>query len=87
MTHLRIAPHVRSMADETGAVLLDLKAGVYYSLNGTAARIWDKVEEGLALHEIREHLLTAYPTAAGQIDRDLQTFVDNLQGKGLLHGE
>jgi hypothetical protein len=87
VTNLRIASHVRSMADETGAVLLDLKAGVYYSLNGTAARIWDKVEEGLTLPEIREHLLTCHPAAAVQIDRDLETFVGTLQRKGLLHGE
>ncbi len=81
-----IEPHVRSMIDEDGAVLLDLRAGKYYSLNGVAAQIWIKAEEGLAEVEILEHLSEVFQVESETLRRDLQGFVAGLARKGLIRG-
>jgi hypothetical protein len=43
-----IEPHMRAMIDGDGGVLLDLKAGRYYSLNSVGAKIWTRAEKGAA---------------------------------------
>ncbi len=40
-----ISPDVRSTYTEDGAVLLDIKKGVCYGLNPTAARVWGTIED------------------------------------------
>ena len=82
---LRIEPHVRSMVDGDGAVLLDLKAGRYYSLNGVAARIWSRVEKGMTLSQIVADLQQTYQVPTEKLVLDLTTFVRTMEEKGLLH--
>ena len=81
---LQIRPHVRSMIDADGAVVLDLSAGKYYSPNGVGARIWQKAEEGLSLPQILTHLEASYPASASKLSQDLNVFIDGLQAKGLV---
>ncbi|HVG08068.1 MAG TPA: PqqD family protein [Thermoanaerobaculia bacterium] len=79
-----IEPHVRSMIDGDGAVLLDLKAGRYYSLNGVAAGIWSRVEKGLTLPQILDELRQTYQVPAERLQADLAAFVRAMEEKGLL---
>ena len=48
-----------SMAEE--AVVLDLKAGVYYGLNEVGARVWSLVQEPRNVSEIRDAILEELP--------------------------
>lgn len=82
---VQIPSHVRSMVGADGAVLLDLKAGKYYSLNPVGATIWTKAEEGLTLPEILAHLDEKYPVGVERLQREITTFVEGLTKKGLLH--
>jgi hypothetical protein len=81
---VRIEPHVRSMIDGDGAVLLDLKAGRYYSLNGVGARIWSRAEKGMTLAQILEDLQQAYQVPSEKLAADLTAFVRAMEEKGLL---
>lgn len=84
---LEIQDHVRCMIDTDGAVLLDLKAGKYYSLNSIGARIWGKLQEGLSLSQILDHLAKTYPVEPERLQGDLSAFVRGLEEKGLVHGQ
>lgn len=81
---VRIEPHVRSMIDGDGAVLLDLKAGRYYSLNGVGARIWSRAEKGMTLAQILEDLQQTYQVPSEKLAADLTAFVRAMEEKGLL---
>jgi hypothetical protein len=81
---VRIEPHVRSMIEGDGAVLLDLKAGRYYSLNGVAAKIWSRVEKGMTLPQILADLQQIYQVPAEKLTSDLTAFVRTMEEKGLL---
>jgi hypothetical protein len=81
---VQVEPHVRSMTDGAGAVLLDLKAGRYYSLNGVAAAIWSRAQREMTLAEILRDLRSTYRMPAEKLAADLVGFVRSMQAKGLL---
>ncbi len=81
---LTVRSHVRSMQDDEGAVLLDLKQGKYYSLNGVAAHIWSKAAEGKDLPEILDDLEASYQAPASKLRQELTDFVSGLKEKGLV---
>jgi hypothetical protein len=79
-----IQTQVRSMQDQDGAVLLDLKGGKYFSLNGVGADIWTQLEKGLSLPHILDYLDESYQATREQLERDLTAFVEGLAKKGLI---
>jgi coenzyme PQQ synthesis protein D (PqqD) len=81
---VKIEPHVRAMIDGDGGVLLDLKAGRYYSLNRVGARIWSRAEKGMTPSQILADLQQIYQVPAEQLAADLNTFVRAMEEKGLL---
>ena len=80
----KIQPQVRSIKDDAGAVLLDLKAGKYYSLNPMGTRIWLKIEEGRTWPEILDYLKESFQAPAEVIERDADSFVGSLEKKRLI---
>ena len=73
------------MIDPDGAVLLDLERGKYFSLNDVGAEIWQKVEEGADHSEILRHLQSSFQAPPEVLQRDLESFVQMLDEKGLIH--
>ena len=71
-----------SLAEE--AVILDLKAGVYYSLNEVGARIWYLIQEPKRVSDIRETILQEFDVERDRCDRDVRQLLQNLAGKGLI---
>ena len=51
------------------AVVLDLGAGVYYSLNAVAARVWELVRTPVTVDDIHRTLLEEYDVDAGRCER------------------
>ncbi len=83
---VKIEPHVRSMIDGDGAVLLDLKAGRYYSLNGVGARIWSRAEKGMTPEQILDDLRRTYQVPAERLAADLTAFVRAMEERGFVRG-
>lgn len=81
----RIAAHVKSVVDADGAVLLDLKKGKYFSLNGIAAEIWGGIEAGLDHAAIEAHLARSYDAAPERLRADLESFMASLAREELVH--
>ncbi len=81
-----IRNEVRSMDDEAGMVLLDLKAGKYFSLNRVGTVIWQQVEQGRPRSQILDAVRRSFDTSEDQAQADVEAFLSELQGKGLLRG-
>jgi hypothetical protein len=75
---LHVSDDVRSVIDADGAVLLDLRGGRYYSLNGLGAEIWKQIESGRRLPEIEAGLADAYDVPASRLRADIEAFVGEL---------
>ena len=71
------------LADEF--VVLDVNAGVYYSLENVGARIWSLIQEPRSVRDIRDHLVAEFDVDPQRCERDLQAFLQSLAEKGLLH--
>ncbi len=81
---IRVRSHVRSMFDQDGAVLLDLRNGKYFSLTAVGAEIWKKVEEGCEPPVILDHLSATFEVSRELLERDLGNFVIKLETRGLI---
>ena len=71
-----------SLAEE--AVVLDLKAGVYYGLNEVGARIWNLIQEPKNVSELRDAILREFDVDANLCEHDLLVLLRDLAGKELI---
>ena len=81
---LRIPEKVVFEIVDGEAVLLDLSAGTYYSLNASASRIWKLIEEHGELGKVKSVLAVEFNVDSDVLESDLTTVIDELQQKGLL---
>lgn len=83
----RISPDVRSTYSEDGAVLLDIRKGLCYSLNPVAARVWSTVEaspSGIDLCGLVDVMETHYTISREQLGRDVDECLSKLHNMGLV---
>ncbi len=66
------------------AVSVNLKSGVYYSLNAVGSRIWQLVQETSSVREIRETIVEEYEVEAERCGRDVLRLLNELAAKGLI---
>jgi len=82
-----VSPDVRSTYSEDGAVLLDIRKGLCYSLNPVAARIWSTVEaspSGVDLRGLVDVMETHYTISREQLERDIDECLTKLENMGLV---
>jgi hypothetical protein len=82
-----VSPDVRSTYSEDGAVLLDIRKGLCYSLNPVAARVWSTVEaspSGVDLSGLVDVMETHYTIPRGQLERDIKEYLAKLEHTGLV---
>lgn len=92
-TKLVINPNTISAGLDGGVVILGLdpvgldsagKQEQYYALNEVGARIWQLIEAGLSLAEIKVELLGEYNASAEALWQDIQSLVMDLLQEGLV---
>jgi hypothetical protein len=69
---------------EGEAVILDLKSSRYYSLNDSAAFIWERLDSGATVSEIAPILSAEYDVSTAAAARDAAALVRDLQKEKLL---
>ncbi len=82
-----VSPDVRSTYSEDGAVLLDIRKGLCYSLNPVAARIWSTVEaspSGVDLRGLVDALEPHYKISHEQLESDIAEYLSKLEHMGLV---
>jgi Coenzyme PQQ synthesis protein D (PqqD) len=66
------------------AVILDVKAGIYYGLNPVGARIWDLIQEPRTVDQIRNAILQEYEIDLDSCERDLRALLEDLAARELV---
>jgi hypothetical protein len=68
-------------------VLLDLRTGVYCSLDPLGTRIWTLTHEGCSLADVVRRVVEDYDVTPERFATDLLSFVASLREKGLVEVE
>lgn len=82
-----VSPDVRSTKSEDGAVLLDIRQGLCFSLNVVGAKVWEKLgssQTGVTLTELVSTLAPQFHVPVHQLTTDLQRYLGDLEAKGLV---
>lgn len=84
MVPMNIPEDVLSRELDGEAVLLDLRSGRYFGLNGTGARVWAFLKEGLEREAIAEKLTDEFEVDLERARADVDVFITALMERGLI---
>jgi hypothetical protein len=79
-----IAPHIRSLTDQDGAVLLDLRRDKMLTLNSTGGYIWERLRAGELVDDIIRDLSYETGMPSVVVERDVQEFLEGLKSRHIL---
>jgi len=65
-------------------IIIHLDTGCYYSLDGTGAAVWDRLDHGASLGEISEWLGQTYPDSVPQALSAVAQLAAELQSEDLI---
>lgn len=68
--------------DET--ILLDLRDGVYYGLDGVGTRIWALLRDEISIASLRDAVAAEFDVTPAQCERDIRMLMRELAAKGLV---
>lgn len=86
MSH-KLNERFRLTAGEEGGVLLDLRGGDYWQLNGLALTAITRLAAGEGMNDIISALQQEYPDAAGHVVEDVRRIVGEFQQIGAITDE
>jgi len=66
------------------AVVLNLKTGDYYLLEGTSAFIWKQLEKKISLKDLTERVNNEYAMDKRIVARDLKSLIKDLSNENLI---
>ncbi len=69
---------------DSETVSLNLKSGIYYSLNAVGSRIWQILQESSSVRDIRETIVEEFEVDAERCERDVLRLLSELAAKGLI---
>jgi hypothetical protein len=81
---LVVAPGVREVASEDGAVLLDVEQGICFSLNPVGLRIWELLKKRYSTDQIANALAQEFSVPRAQLLSDAVEFIEALEAKQLV---
>jgi hypothetical protein len=84
ITDVIVAPGVREVASEDGAVLLDVEQGICFSLNPVGLRIWESLKRRSSLDQIADALAQEFSVPRSQLLSDAVEFIEALEAKQLV---
>jgi hypothetical protein len=81
---LSVVPHLRSVVDQDGAVILDIEHDAMLTLNSTGGYIWARLQQGRLIEEIISDLSRDTGVDAGIVERDVHAFLEQLKSRHVL---
>ena len=80
------APHVIHETIDGEVIVINLATGTYYSLKGSAAELWQLIQEprGAREHELVEALAAGYDSSTQTFEAALEPFLAQLTDEGLV---
>lgn len=79
-----LRPHLRSVVDHDGAVILDIEHDAMLTINSTGSYVWERLQQGKQIDEIIRELAGETGADPLTVDRDVHTFLDELKAKHLF---
>jgi Coenzyme PQQ synthesis protein D (PqqD) len=73
---------MESFGGET--VLVQMKSGNYYSLQGSAPLIWDLIDQGSSVEDAGDFLLASHAADEEEVRRSVRNLVDELVAESLI---
>ena len=86
MIHARYRASPDVLATRVGdeIVLVDVKTDQIYSLNGTAARIWELITDDRDRADVERYMMAEFDVAAAELTEAIDDVVRSLTRNGLL---
>lgn len=78
------SPEVVFTELDDGAVLLDMKKGLYYSLNDVGSEIWGSIEPSADTDDVAQTLTRSFDVEGRDASLAVETFVDRLRQADLV---
>jgi len=75
---------VRETINQDGAVLLDIKQGLCFSMNPAGAKIWQMLKRGNSITDIANALKGELEVPRSEIEADVAAFVVELRKRNLV---
>jgi hypothetical protein len=81
---LSIPPHVRSVQNADGVVLLNVQSGAYFALNGVGSLVWERLCTDGTREAAIEALEGRYRAPRERLAHDVDTLLGRLLERGLI---
>ncbi|MBQ7196152.1 MAG: PqqD family protein [Synergistaceae bacterium] len=81
--YIPIKNALKTRENDSFLIVANRESNVYY-LNGTGREIWENIDGSKSINEICECLLSEYDVSREVLERDLTSFVRDMQWKKLL---
>jgi hypothetical protein len=81
---INIAPHVRSIVDHDGAVILDMPRNAMTTVDSTGGYIWERLQRGLQVDAIVAELSRDTGADELMVARDVEEFMEQLKSRHLI---
>lgn len=82
----RPSPSENVAAQRVGesTIILDLRSGEYFSLDGVGAEVWDHCRGDRSVQEIVDEIASHWDVAHDVLRRDVSELLDSLHSNGLI---
>jgi hypothetical protein len=87
MNSLNLAPSVRSVFSQDGAVLMEIKQGMMYTSNPVGGRILELLSQGRSAENVVETISCECAVSKETVRHDLERFIEQLRSYGLVEQE
>ena len=81
---VEIVPHIRSIVDHDGAVILDIPRNTMTTLDSTGAYVWERLQGGLQVDAIVRELAHDTGVEESVVAKDVEEFMEQLKSKHLV---
>jgi len=81
---MRLAQYVKFREEKFGGVLFETRSEKVFTLTPTAAAVVREIVAGTAATEIAPRLAERFDAPGEAIERDVQAFLTEMRGKGLV---
>ena len=83
-TPFKTGSHVKDVAIDGEAVLVDLQSGTYFGLDEIGTAIWQQLRDVTTGAAIADELRGRYDVSAEQLCADIERFLRELHARGLV---
>ena len=87
MRSILIAPSVRSVFSQDGAVVMEIRQGMMYTSNPVGGRIFELLSQGHSADQVIGMISQECDVEQETVRRDLETFLEQLSSYGLITQE